>query len=164
MKVIAQRENNAWKPQRTYVFESVRESLAHDCKHHRLGLIDVLWTGRFDEWRLKGNSKSKNILQRIIDAIIEYFEARPVQERISKLAKHLVRICLRRAKTMQSERFATGVVYRCPVSKCPETSSRFEDRSYLLDHPRDIHDKLPPDIIVYREILALLDNERTNSR
>ena len=160
------RGSNTSKSERTHVSDPIHESLEHDSKHqqfdyYRLNIDDHLRTGRLNEWISKGNGRKS--LQQIVEASTKYLEAQPVRELIHQVAKCLVSIRLRRAETMRWERFATGIVYRCPISNCPLSQSRFEDRGDLMDHLRDMHDKPPPDIVNNQEIHALLDKGRTNS-
>ncbi len=63
---------------------------------------------------------------------------------------------------MRWEHFATGMVYKCLISGCPESSTRFEDRGELMDHLEVVHDP-PPDVVNNEDIQALLDKGRTNS-
>ena len=165
-KGVARRGSNTWKLQRTQISDPVHENLALETEsqlfdYYRLNVDDRLPTGHSDEWKLK--SKNTNTHQQIVDACTKYLEAQPVQEQLQKLAKRLISIRLRRAGTMQWERFATGVIYKCPISNCPKSSSRFEDRGYLMDHLRNMHDSPPPMVANNQEIKALLDRGRTNS-
>ena len=165
-KGVAQRESNTWKLQRTLVSDPVHENLARETKYqlfdyYRLNVDDRLPTGHSDAWKLK--SKNTNTHQQIVDACTKYLEAQPVQEQLQKLAKRLVSIRLCRAGTMRWERFATGIIYRCPIKGCPRYSSRFEDRGDLMDHLRNMHDSPPPNVANNQEIQALLDRGRTNS-
>ena len=165
-KKLARGGSNSGKSERTYDPDPIHESLERDSKHqrfeyHRLNADDHLRTGRWHEWILNGNGKKT--LELIVLTSKKYLEAPHVREQLHKIAKRLVSIRLRRAETMQWERFATGVMYQCPISDCPIPSSRFGDRGDLMDHLRDVHDKPPPDIVNNLEIQALLDQGRTNS-
>ena len=165
-KGISRRGSNTSKSERTHVSDPIHESLEHDSKHqqfdyYRLNVDDHLRTGRLNDWISKGNGRKT--LQQIVEASTKHLEAQPVREQIHQIAKRLVSIRLRRAETMRWERFATGIVYHCPINDCPLTKSRFEDRGDLMDHLRGMHDKPPPDIVNNQEIQALLDKGRTNS-
>ena len=166
-KGVARRGNNAWKLQRIPVSDPVHENLALETQcqlfdYYRLNVDDRLPTGNSDEWKLK--SKNTNTHEQIVDACNKYLEAQPVQEQLQKVAKRLVSIRSLRAGTMRWERFATGVIYRCPIRGCPGSSSRFEDRGDLMDHLRNMHDSPPPNVADNQAIQALLNRGRTNSR
>ena len=149
--------SNTWKPQRTPISDPVHDNLVLDTRsqlfdYYRLNVDDRLPT-----------SKNSSTRQQTVDACTKYLEAQPVQEKLKELAERLVKIRLRRAGTMRWERFATGVVYRCPIRGCSRYSSRFENRGDLMDHLRTVHDSPPPNIANNQEIQALLDRGRTNS-
>ena len=165
-KGIARGGSNTSKSERTHVSDPIHESLERDSKHqhfdyYRLNVDDHLRTGGLNERISRGNGRKT--LHQIKEASIKHLEAQPVREQIRQIAKRLVSIRLRRAETMQWERFATGIIYLCPISNCSLSQSRFEDRGELMDHLRDMHDKPPPDIVNNQEIQALLDKGRTNS-
>ncbi len=149
----ARHGSNIRKPQRTHISDRMHESLERDSQlqrfdYHRLN-VDDLRTGRLG-------------FEQIEHAATKYLEEQHVREQIERIANRLVDIRLRRAKTMRWEHFATGMVYKCPISGCPESSTRFEDRGDLMYHLEVVHDP-PPDVVDNGDIQALLDKGRTNS-
>ena len=158
-------KGNIWKPQRTDGSDPTHESLKLETKYnpweyHRLDVQDHR-NSCSNELMTKGSGRKT--LRRVIYATTKYLQTPSVRDQIQEIAERLVSIRLRRAETMQWERFATGIIYQCPISECSMSSSRFEDRGDLMDHLQDMHDKSPPDVVNNREIQGLLNKGRTNS-
>ena len=130
-------------------------------QYYRLDLSEHLNARRFEEVSSKSNCKKA--VKETQEIIADYLSQGHVKADLRQIADDLVKFRLQRARTMQWERFATGVIYRCPVKGCHQSSLRFEDRGDLLDHLREVHDTPPPDSVNGIAVDALLDQGRTNT-
>ncbi|KAI9766129.1 MAG: hypothetical protein M1839_005024 [Geoglossum umbratile] len=88
-----------------------------------------------DEWQPSNGGQTT--LEKIREHTKNYLRDR--QDKLTNLARELVDTRTARAKTERWEKFATTVVYRCPVSGCAKLPKRFEDRAALLQHIQKEH-------------------------
>ena len=129
-------------------------------QHHRLDLPVRLNTNYLN--KVSSSSDCKEVFEKVQRITTNFLAQDYVQAHLRRIAETLVNIRLRRAQTMEWERFANGVIYRCPVEGCPQPSSRFEFRCDLLDHLRMVHDQPPPDNVHHKAVKEMLDQGRTN--
>ena len=153
---------HTWRHNVTRI-DPVHDSVLRESKEQRFSYcrfsVDGLQAIRMDEW--VPNPSGAGALRHIEDSTEQYLQT--VAAQIRDCARKLVHTRLRRAQTMQWERFATGIRYKCPLSDCSRPDARYEDRGELLDHLRRMHNKPPPDVVHNQEIRGLLDEGRTNS-
>lgn len=138
----------------------LRESKEQHFNYCRFN-VDGLEAVRVDEW--VPNARSAGAFRQIEDSTEQYLQTLSVAAQIRDCAKTLVLTRLRRAHTMQWERFATGIRYKCPLSDCSRPFARYQDRGELLDHLRRVHNTPPPDVVHKQDVRRLLDEGRTNS-
>ena len=130
-------------------------------EYHRLDPLEHLNASRSD--KVSSKSNHKKAVEETQGTIADYLAQDHVKAHLRQIADDLVKVRLQRARTMKWERFATGVIYRCPVKGCHQSSLRFENRRDLLDHLRRVHDTPPLDSVNGIAVDALLDQGRTNT-
>ena len=138
------------------------ESEIKGFEYFRFDVKEGLQAVRMAEWRPR--SSGKITLDKIHMATERYLKQEGIRACIQQCAAQLVGKRTQRAQTMRWERFATGTLYRCPLSDdCPTPKARFSTRNDLLDHLRTKHNQAPPDADHYQHIQKLLDQGRTHS-
>ena len=120
---------------------SKQTQLVHDelsrkpCKFHltnycRLDPLDPHFTNiGVNEFR-----SNRRTFRQIEDATKRYLRNEQTARQLHHFAAALVARRRRRAETLQWERWALGIIYRCPMFKCAGWNERFEDRAGLWAH------------------------------
>ena len=74
------------------------------------------------------------ILRQMEEATKRYLQNEKTAQQLHDFATALVDKRRLRAETLQWERWALGIIYRCPLVKCTGWNERFEDRGGLWAH------------------------------
>ena len=96
-----------------------------------------------DEWC--SETSDPPTLRRIERATDAYLHDGDTAAELHRFATRLVDRRRLRAETLQWERWALGVVYRCPALKCQGWNERFVDSVGFWAHTRNVHGVQPPD-------------------
>ena len=151
----------------TYISDVVHDKVMFESKvqgfaYSRFDVKEGLQAVPMNKWRPRTGGETT--LDRIEMATKIYLKQEDIRSLIQRCAEYLVDKRTQRAQTMQWERFATGVHYRCPLANdCPMSNVKFNTRNDLMDHLRKKHNQAPPDADHYQHIQRLLDQGRSNS-
>ena len=82
---------------------------------------------------------NRRTFRQIEDATKRYLQNEQTARQLHDFAAALVDRRRLRAETLQWERWALGIIYRCPMFKCAGWNERFEDRGGLWAHLHGTH-------------------------
>jgi hypothetical protein len=113
------------------------------------------------DYTMRHNSPSSESWYRRVN--VEDSTQHNVRQLVDECAAILVKMRRRRENTMQWERFAEGILYKCPLCEGNENHGYFQTRVRLKDHLQVIHGRLSdPDH--HEEIQRLLNEGRESGR
>ncbi|CAD6569224.1 MAG: hypothetical protein ASARMPREDX12_002259 [Alectoria sarmentosa] len=106
-------------------------------RYCRLDVLDGLQNLAVNEW--KPEKSGPSTFRRIEEATRAYLQSEHVANELHEFATALVEKRLQRAGTRQWERWALGVVYKCPEPRCEDGNERFDDKVEFWDHVLKVH-------------------------